>query len=67
MNFIWVALAAIAPLSLITLVGNRLLNDSLTHEGLCPVCSGAGGPCKHCNGLGVIVKTTKEQISEKKQ
>lgn len=56
MNTVWVGLAVVAPVVFLLIVGNRLLNSSLNQEGLCPVCLGEGGPCKHCDGLGVIVK-----------
>lgn len=64
MNTVWVGLAVAAPVGLILFIGNRLLNSSLTHEGLCPVCMGEGGPCKHCNGLGVIVKSSSRKDLE---
>lgn len=61
MNTLWLVLSALTPLGLMMLVGNRLLKNSLTHEGLCPVCLGEGGPCKTCNGLGVIVDPPQDQ------
>ena len=63
MNALGVILAIVAPLGLILFIGDRLFQQALTKEGLCPVCSGAGGPCKYCNGLGLITadKDKKEQ------
>lgn len=45
-------------------IGSRLLRKSSAYQGLCSICLGEGGPCKSCNGLGVIVETTKGEFSK---
>lgn len=64
MNALWVVLAVLAAFGLLMLIGNYLIKNSMAHQGLCPVCFGEGGPCKACNGLGVIVEPSKNQASE---
>lgn len=61
MVVLWIFLALLAAFGLTMLVGDRLLQRSLANEGICPVCNGAGGPCNHCNGYGLIVDATKIQ------
>lgn len=60
---LWIVLALFTALGLTMLVSANLVKESLAHEGLCPVCGGAGGPCKHCNGFGIIVDVNKGQSS----
>ncbi|ESA32591.1 hypothetical protein N836_25075 [Leptolyngbya sp. Heron Island J] len=60
---LWIVLALLTALGLMMLVSASLLQKSLAHEGLCPVCGGSGGPCKHCNGFGIIVDASKSQSS----
>lgn len=60
---VWIFLAILSTLGLVVFVSGRLLNESLAHEGLCPVCGGEGGPCKNCNGFGIIVDASKVQSS----
>ena len=59
---LWIVLALVTVFGLIMLIGDRLLKQSLTHEGICPVCNGEGGPCDTCNGFGIIIdaKTTAQ-------
>lgn len=52
---LWIILALLAAFSLIMLIGDRLLKQSLAHEGICPACNGSGGPCDTCNGFGIII------------
>ncbi len=59
----WIILAIATTVGLVMLIGGRLLNESLAHEGLCPVCGGDGGPCQHCNGFGIIVDANKIHVS----
>ena len=61
---LWFFLAVLTVVAVIMFVGDRLLKESLTHEGLCPMCGGEGGPCETCNGLGVIVDPAKSQLSQ---
>ncbi|MGD1855472.1 MAG: hypothetical protein ACFB2W_14605 [Leptolyngbyaceae cyanobacterium] len=56
---LWIILTLLAIFGLIMLIGDRLLTESLSHEGICPTCNGAGGPCDTCNGFGIIVDGTK--------
>lgn len=58
---LWIVLTVLAACGLLWLIGNRLLKQSLDHEGICPVCNGEGGPCETCNGFGIIVDATKPQ------
>ncbi|MBT9317661.1 hypothetical protein [Leptothoe spongobia] len=58
---LWIILALLAAFGLIMLIGDRLLKQSLNHEGICPVCNGSGGPCDTCNGFGIIVDATQIQ------
>lgn len=58
-----IVLVALIAFGLIWLIGGRLLKESLTHGGLCPVCNGEGGPCENCNGLGVIVPDSHKNQS----
>ena len=58
---LWILLALLAALGLVMLIGDRLLKQSLAHEGICPVCKGSGGLCNHCNGYGLIVDAAKIQ------
>lgn len=69
---VWIFLAILAALGFVMFVSIRLSNESLAHEGLCPVCSGEGGPCEYCNGYGIIVDATKAhsrppQVSDSSQ
>ncbi|NEQ54631.1 MAG: hypothetical protein F6K11_31615 [Leptolyngbya sp. SIO3F4] len=61
MLILWILLAPLTAFGLVMLIGDRLLKESLTHEGLCPVCKGTGGPCGTCNGFGMIIDVTKIQ------
>ena len=61
MVILWIVLTLLVAFGLIMLIGDRLLAQSLSNEGICPVCNGAGGPCDHCNGYGVIVDANKIQ------
>ncbi|MGD1949132.1 MAG: hypothetical protein ACFB14_05740 [Leptolyngbyaceae cyanobacterium] len=58
---LWIFLAILVLLGATIAIGNRLFDDSLAREGLCPVCGGEGGPCDHCNGFGIIVDASKTQ------
>ena len=60
---LWIVLALFTALGLMVFVSANLLQKSLAHEGLCPACGGQGGPCKHCNGFGIIVDASKSQTS----
>ena len=64
MNALWIVVAILTPLGLILFIGNRLFKQALTKEGLCPVCSGVGGPCKYCNGQGVITQDKNADKTE---
>lgn len=59
---LWIVLTLSSALGLILFISDRLLNQSLAHEGICPVCGGEGGPCDTCNGFGIIIdaKTTAQ-------
>ncbi len=59
----WIVLTIVTACSLLMYISKRLFNESLAHEGLCPACGGAGGPCQHCNGFGIIVDASKIQSS----
>ncbi|MEA5466745.1 hypothetical protein [Leptothoe sp. PORK10 BA2] len=58
---LWIVLAVLTTCGLLWIIGDRLLQQSLAHEGICPVCNGEGGPCETCNGFGIIVDATKTQ------
>ncbi len=60
---LWIVLTVLVTGGLLWLISNRLLKQSLAHEGICPVCNGEGGPCETCNGFGIIVDATKSQSS----
>ncbi|MEM9265406.1 MAG: hypothetical protein AAGA46_07775 [Cyanobacteria bacterium P01_F01_bin.13] len=60
---LWIIVAIVAGFGLTMLLGDRLLKQSLNHEGICPVCNGESGPCEHCNGFGLIVDVTKTPSS----
>lgn len=64
MNALWIVATIMTPLGLTLFVGNRLFKQSLKQEGLCPVCSGVGGPCKYCNGVGVITPDSDKDKTE---
>ena len=59
MSIVWIFLAILGLIAIAIVIGSRFFDESLAHEGLCPVCGGEGGPCDHCNGFGIIVDVAK--------